>query len=417
MQPPETEEFSAKGRTRTNTISFTVELGNKPKKDGLYSLYLRVTENRKHKRVYTGFDIPLKDWNPNKKEVRKSYPLHEVINKKIDNLKSDAIRLKADTKHVTSAIIAESLKGRSSAYFFQYAYAYVSNKPYNTQRNVRTEINKFLEYVKNKDLFFADITVKVLIDYENWLRTKKGNLTNTISKGLSKIRTIFNQAIKEGIVPVQDNPFLLIRIKEGKPERVRLTEHELKMFQEVALPENSLLWHTRNYWLCAFYMAGMRFSDMACLQWRNINGNRLSYVMQKTKGTVTQSHTIQLPKQAEEIIIHYQSGKVSPTAYVFPILNVDKIYATEADILKEISRKNALINKYLKKICHLAGIMKELSFHSARHTFADLGRRKVKDVYAISKLLRHSKINITEKYLSEFDTETTDQALETIFGQ
>ncbi|WP_420147855.1 phage integrase SAM-like domain-containing protein [Spirosoma sp.] len=416
MNSPESENLPTKGRTRTNTISFTVELGNKPKKDGHYPLFLRITENRKHRRVYIGFDIPLKDWNPNKKEVRRSYPLHEVINKKIDSIKSDAIRLKADTKNVTSTVIAESLKGRSSAYFFQYAYSYIANKPYNTQRNVRTEINKFLEYVGNKELFFADITVKLLADYESWLRTKKGNTTNTISKGLSKIRTVFNQAIKEGILPVQDNPFLLIRLKEGKPERVRLTEEELKSFQEVALPQGSLLWHTRNYWLCAFYMAGMRFSDISCLQWKNINGNRLSYVMQKTKNTVTQSHTIQLPKQAEEIIQNYRPTKPLPTDYVFPILNPNKIYVTEADILKEISRKNALINKYLKKICFLAGIPKDLSFHSARHTFADLGRKKVKDVYAISKLLRHSKINITEKYLSEFDTDTTDKALESIFG-
>lgn len=414
---PETELLPTKGRTRTNTISFTVELGNKPKKDGQYPLFLRVTENRKHRRVYIGFDIPLKDWNPNKKEVRRSYPLHEVINRKIDSIKSDAIRLKADTKNVTSAVIAESLKGRSSAYFFQYAYGYVAGKPYNTQRNVRTEINKFLEYVDDRDLFFADITVKLLADYESWLRTKKGNSTNTISKGLSKIRTIFNQAIREGILPVQENPFLLIRLKEGKPERVRLTEDELKAFQEVTLPEGSLLWHTRNYWLCAFFMAGMRFSDISCLQWRNVNGSRLSYVMQKTKNTVTQSHTIQLPKQAREIILHYEKEKHSPTDYVFPILSTNKIYTTEADVLKEVSRRNALINKYLKKICFLAGITKELSFHSARHTFADLGRKKVKDVYAISKLLRHSKINITEKYLSEFDTDTTDKALESIFGE
>ncbi|MVM28451.1 tyrosine-type recombinase/integrase [Spirosoma sp. HMF4905] len=416
MDLPDIDGQTAKGRTRTNTISFTVELGNKPKKDGQYSLYLRITENRKHRRVYIGFDIPLKDWNPNKKEVRRSYPLHEVINKKIDAIKSDAIRLKAESKNVNSEVIAENLKGRSSTYFFQYAYGYITNKPYNTQRNVRTEINKFLEYIDNKDLFFADITVKLLTDYENWLRTKKGNTTNTISKGLSKIRTIFNQAIKEGVLPMQDNPFLMIRLKEGKPERIRLTEKELEAFRTVPLPEDSLLWHTRNYWLCAFYMAGMRFSDISCLQWKNINGNRLSYVMQKTKNTVTQSHTIQLPKQAEEIILHYRSDKPSPTDNVFPILNPDKVYTTEADVLKEISRKNALINKYLKKICFLAGITKELSFHSARHTFADLGRKKVKDVYAISKLLRHSKINITEKYLSEFDTDTTDKALESIFG-
>lgn len=34
---------------------------------------------------------------------------------------------------------------------------------------------------------------------------------------------------------------------------------------------------------------------------------------------------------------------------------------------------------------------------------------------AISKLLRHSTINMTEKYLSEFDTATTDKAMADIF--
>ncbi|MBD2702644.1 site-specific integrase [Spirosoma sp. BT702] len=416
MSQPKPDNAPASGRAKTNTISFTVELGNKPKKDGRYALYLRITENRQHRRVYIGFDIPLKDWNPNKKEVRRSYVLHEVINKKIDAIKSDAIRLKADTKNVTSLVIAENLKGRSSAYFFQYAYEYLSNKPYNTQRNVRSEINKLLEYVDNKELFFSDITVKLLTDYEQWLRTKKGNTTNTIGTGFSKIRAVFNQAVKEGLVPIQDNPFLLIKLKEGKPDRVRLTEGELETFRNVSLPEGSLLWHTRNYWLCAFYMAGMRFSDICCLQWKNINDNRLSYVMWKTKATVTKSHSIQLPKQAEEIIRHYQPEKIDPEGFVFPIMSAKRTYDADVDILKEVSRKNALINRYLKKICFLAGIPRELSFHSARHTFADLGRKKINDVYAISKLLRHSKINITEKYLSEFDTDTTDKALESIFG-
>lgn len=35
---------------------------------------------------------------------------------------------------------------------------------------------------------------------------------------------------------------------------------------------------------------------------------------------------------------------------------------------------------------------------------------------AISKLSRHSKINMTEKYLSEFDTETTDKAMADFFS-
>jgi integrase len=94
------------------------------------------------------------------------------------------------------------------------------------------------------------------------------------------------------MLPIQENPFLQIRLKEGKPERVRLTEEELQLFRDISFPEDSLIWHTRNYWLCAFYLAGMRFSDLACLQWKNLNDQRLSYVMRKTKNSDNQSHSI-----------------------------------------------------------------------------------------------------------------------------
>ncbi|GAB3318336.1 hypothetical protein GCM10027299_09720 [Larkinella ripae] len=151
----ESEASPTKGRKRTNSISFTVEINNKPKKGDLYPLFMRITENRKHRRVYLEFDIPLKDWNPNKKEVRKTYRLHAALNAKIDSIKAEAIRLKADLKEVSAAVIADSLKGKSSTFFFQYAYGILTNKTYNTARNMRSEINKLLEYTKDEKLLFA----------------------------------------------------------------------------------------------------------------------------------------------------------------------------------------------------------------------------------------------------------------------
>lgn len=407
---------SSKSRNPVNSFTFTAELNHKPKANGDHALFLRITADRKIKRIYTGFDIPKKDWNPIKKTVRRTYPFYKQLNEKLIELKGEATTIKAEVKGATPLVVIDHMKGKFQTSFFAFADSFIEKQAYNTSRNVRTEVNKFKEYINNDSLVFTDITTPTLYTYHEWLIKTKGNSLNTANKGLSKLRTVIGRAIEEGLLKRQDNPFLGFKMKEAKPERIRLTEEELQAFIGVDLAEDSLIWHTRNYWLFAYYTAGVRFSDVSCLKWENIVNGRLSYLMRKTQHVIQQEHTIQIPRQAEAILYHYRKPDTKPNDYLFPILSSKRDYTTEAELLKEISRKNALINKYLKTICFKAGIAKDVSFHSARHTFADLGRRKIKDVYAISKLLRHSKINITENYLKNFDTEVTDQALDTLFG-
>lgn len=404
-------------RPSSNLVSVATELGNKPKKSGNHPIYIRITENRKLRRLYLGYDIPKVDWNANKRRVKKSNPLFRQINDAIEKKHAEVTTIKSEVKNANAAVIVQNLKGVNSEYFFPYAYQHIDRQAYNTARNIRSEVNKLREFVKNDHLQFSDLTVATVNKYQHWLKTEKNNGLTTIHKGLSKIRTIVNQAVREGFLPIADNPFLYHTLKEGTPHRVRLTEQELQTFMEVALPEGSLLWHTRNYWLFAYYGAGIRFSDVACLQWKNVAEGRLTYLMRKTKHKTLQNHSVKLSGKAFEILAAYRTESSKPEDYIFPILSQKREYHTEEDLLKEISRKNALVNKYLKKICFLAGLPKDVSFHSARHTFADLGRRKIGDVYKISKLLRHSKISITEKYLSDFDTEMEDSAMDELFGE
>lgn len=403
-------------RTSSHLISVTPELGNKPKKSGHYPLYIRITENRKPKRVYLGFDIPLKDWNDKKKEVRRSNPFYKRINETIQSKRAEVVEIKAEVKNVTATVIADNLKGKSSEYFFQFAYAYAARQSFNTRRNITSEINKFREFVKNDSFAFADLSVSLLTQYQYWLKTEKGNNLNTVHMGLSKLRAIINKAIQEGVIPIAENPFLYFKLVEGKPERVRLTEAELQKLIEVELPEGSLLWNARNYWLFAFYGAGIRFSDVACMKWNNIAEGRLSYLMRKTQHITMEKHSVPLSAKALDIVQAYKTDTTKADDYIFPILNQNREYKSEDDLLTEISRKNALINKYLKMVCQKAGIDKPLSFHGARHTFADLGRRIVGDVYVMSKLLRHKKLATTVKYFADSDTENQDKAMNAIFG-
>jgi site-specific recombinase XerD len=121
-------------------------------------------------------------------------------------------------------------------------------------------------------------------------------------------------------------------------------------------------------------------------------------------------------RKAKEIISFYFKGGINSNDYIFPLLNSQESYANavtqeqkdtmptelKMKLLNQISAKNALINKYLKKIADLAGIQKKLSFHVSRHSFAKIAKQKGIDNSNVQSLLAHSSIKITENYMGIF---------------
>jgi integrase len=83
--------------------------------------------------------------------------------------------------------------------------------------------------------------------------------------------------------------------------------------------------------------------------------------------------------------------------------------------MHRIGAKTALLNKYLKIIAKKAGIDKQISTHTARHSFADIARQKTDNIYNLSKTLGHSSIKITEAYLASFDQKAVDDTLDEVF--
>ncbi len=63
----------------------------------------------------------------------------------------------------------------------------------------------------------------------------------------------------------------------------------------------------------------------------------------------------------------------------------------------------------------MADLQINLSFHVARHSFADFARRQGMDLYSISKALGHANLKVTETYLESFDHETVDKAMDDLF--
>ena len=58
-----------------------------------------------------------------------------------------------------------------------------------------------------------------------------------------------------------------------------------------------------------------------------------------------------------------------------------------------------------------------ISMHISRHSFADYARIKSGNLYAISKTLGHSSLQITEAYLKSFDQDAVDQLADQLWGE
>ena len=62
-------------------ITFNFELNHKPNRLGKYTVFLRITQDRKPKRVTTGIELSnVNDRNPKKQQVRASAPKYRIYN-------------------------------------------------------------------------------------------------------------------------------------------------------------------------------------------------------------------------------------------------------------------------------------------------------------------------------------------------
>ena len=96
--------------------------------------------------------------------------------------------------------------------------------------------------------------------------------------------------------------------------------------------------------------------------------------------------------------------------YIYSHFLKDGDEANSVKLRRRISSRNVVVNQNLKKLAKLAGIEEGgLSFHVARHSFADYARRQSGDLYTVSKSLGHTSLHVTQNYLKSFDKDAVDK--------
>lgn len=389
------------------------------KKDGSYPIILRLAHGRNTIPISLGYSVPVNDWDDSSGKVKKTYKgISNLtrLNNRIQKKKAEALDIITQLqdsgeieflsiKEVKNRIVSES----SKTTFYKYTEAFVEELKdagrYGYAQSVKSTMNAVKRFRNEKDLTFEEFNNKVLLQFDNYCR-KNDLAVNSIAVYMKTIKVVFNRAIKEGVVKRDFYPFSGYKIKVSKTRKRAVRRDVIKLIEELELPENSKLWHARNYFLFSFYTMGMNFADMAYLKMENLNDGRINYTRQKTR----KKYSIKINDSIQEILSRYIDEK-APEDYVFPIIIRAGIKNLE---YKDVAEKRRRYNQYLKDIAKLIEIETNLTSYVARHSWATIAKHKGVPIAAISEGMGHEDVKTTEVYLDSFDKEVLDDYNEII---
>ena len=130
---------------------------------------------------------------------------------------------------------------------------------------------------------------------------------------------------------------------------------------------------------------GLRRSEVINLDWEHINFETGRMKIVNSKGG--KDRVVFINNDLKDSLLEYRKGT---GFYKGPVIR--------GKCRKKMTK--ASLQNLIKRIYKESGIYREgLCFHSLRHTFAEMLRRKNVDTPTISRLLGHANLDTTEQYL------------------
>ena len=240
---------------------------------------------------------------------------------------------------------------------------------------------KYLVNFTNGSLKFNKLNEIFLEDFKEYLLTTKSNKTrlsqNSAVSYFNKIKAALKQAFKDGILQTDLNS-KVSSIKTAETRREYLTIEELNSLVKTDC-NNPLLKRAALF----SALTGLRFSDIQKMIWGELEyiegqGHFINFQQKKTKGI----EVLPISEQAYNLL----GEPKEPQVKVFEGLQY-----------------SAYQNKHLFQWIGAAGITKNITFHSFRHTFATLQLYNGTDIYTVSKMLGHKDLKTTQIYAKVVD--------------
>ncbi|MAU14191.1 site-specific integrase [Muricauda sp. 334s03] len=384
------------GTTRTFSIHFWLNIA---KRNGDSApIYARVTVDGKRAEISLQRQTSVTYWDTKAKKTTSRTPEGKALNTYLDQVYAKLLQCHKQLSAEFELVTAKSIKARFVGHDERHKtllelVAYHNQnmkgvlKPGTLKNYYTTEnyIRRFLvREKKTNDIYLKHLKYSFIIDFEQYLR-KGPSLQNSnplnnngVMKHLERLRKLMNLAMD--LEWLEKNPFTRYKLKFKRYKKEFLSQEELKLFQEADI-EDKGYGIVRDIFVFSCY-TGLSYTDVRLLDKSNIvvgiDGERWIFTQREKN---EQPVKIPLLEVAKQILEKYEDH---------PHLNQGKLLPVYS---------NQKTNAYLKEITALLGISKNLTFHSARHTFATtVTLSNGVPIETVSKMLGHTKISTTQVY-------------------
>jgi site-specific recombinase XerD len=239
-----------------------------------------------------------------------------------------------------------------------------------SQKTVKMYVFYNRELCKTLQKTPPDITAPDITQYLVYLN-KKNLSASSMNLAISAIRFLYDEVLKRGIVQEHHRPH------HDKKLPVILSGSEiLDILKCMTNSKHRLL-------LMITYSSGLRVSEVVSLKLTDLDCERQTVLIRSAKGR--KDRYIMLSENVISLLREY-CGTFHITDWLFP--------GQPAENHLSIRSAQRIFDQALAK----AGIRKEVSIHSLRHSFATHLMENGIEIRYIQELLGHSSVRTTERY-------------------
>ena len=256
-----------------------------------------------------------------------------------------------------------------------------------TIERYETSLKHTVEFMEHnfgkKDIPIEEVNHKFITDYEFYLKTERKCAHNTTTKYLKNFKKIIRIALANEYIT--KDPFANIKFTLDKVYRDFLSMDELQSIINKKFTIERLS-QIRDFFIFACF-TGLAFSDLQGLKKEHIvydNDNR-PWIRKKRQKTKIMCN-IPLHDIPQQVMAKYKDHPICTTSdRILPIIS------------------NTKMNAYLKEIMDLCGIDKQVSTHTARHSFATYMLSRGVSINNVADMLGHTDTKMTRHYARILD--------------
>lgn len=273
----------------------------------------------------------------------------------------------------------------------------IKNKSEKTVEQYQRHLIKFWEYLEDKNIDsynfkVADITLPLSEWFRSYLyKGKKRISIKTANAYMITLRSFLRYLEKQWISSLSATAIDLIK---AEPRQVEfLTEEELERLFQV--PDTTTLIGKRDLAIMeCIYSTGLRISELTSLNKQNINLETGEFAV---RGKWKKIRVVYLTETSSQLIKEYLDARYDHLSPLFIRHNINQ---NNIDILEDESMRltRFFITGMIKKYALKAWILKDISAHTLRHSFATTLLNNGADLRWIQEMLGHASITTTQVY-------------------